>query len=139
MVYLTMTTAIVQALEQSQSLDSTHGQLDQHRSRASGRDVQNYKEDDTESAIEKDEAFKAPVKATEGSTSNSNEPSLESPTVGNAISHGQIIDLSRSFKSKGITPKSLDTLLRGARVYIPPSAPKAEPVRHILSYVSGAC
>jgi TMEM199 family protein len=57
------------------------------------------------------------------------EPSLNDPKVGNPISHGQAIDLSRQLKTRGILPCSLDVLLRGAKVYVPPSPPKTEPVR----------
>jgi len=56
------------------------------------------------------------------------EPPLSNPTIGNPISHGQVIDLWRELKSRGSNPKTLDTLLRGARVYIPPPKPKPEPV-----------
>ena len=64
-----------------------------------------------------------------GSGASPAEPSLHNPKVGNPISHGQAIDLSKQLKVQDITPNSLDTLLRGARVYIAPPPPKPEPVR----------
>lgn len=57
------------------------------------------------------------------------EPSLESPRVGNPISHSQIVDLWRNLKSQGDSAPSLEQLLRGACVYVPPPPPKPEPVR----------
>ena len=66
-----------------------------------------------------------------------NEPDLEDPRVGNPISHGQIIDLSKRLRhtSSGLhddasaTPSfHLADLLRGSQVYIPPRKPKPEPV-----------
>ncbi|KAF9870689.1 vacuolar h+-atpase assembly protein [Colletotrichum karsti] len=55
------------------------------------------------------------------------EPSLDDPTIGNPIAHGQIIDLWRSLKTESIAGFSLEGLLRGAQVYIPPPPPKPEP------------
>lgn len=56
------------------------------------------------------------------------EPSLFDPRIGNPISHGQVMDLWKELKARDVTPKSLDALLRGARVYVPPPEPKVEPV-----------
>ncbi|UNI17573.1 hypothetical protein JDV02_003905 [Purpureocillium takamizusanense] len=50
------------------------------------------------------------------------EPSLANPAVGKPISHGQIVDLWRRRPSS-----SLEQLLLGARVYVPPPPPKPEP------------
>ena len=69
------------------------------------------------------------------------DPSLEDPRVGNPISHGQIIAISRCLRKHRNSPGEphmtaaepasyrLDDLLRGSKVYIVPSKPKAEPVR----------
>lgn len=56
------------------------------------------------------------------------EPSLETPKIGNPISHGQVVDLSKQMKPQGLEPCRLETLLKGARIYIPPPPPKPEPV-----------
>lgn len=56
------------------------------------------------------------------------EPTLENPKVGNPISHGQVIDLSRQLKAEKISSYTLEGLLKGARVYIPPPPQKKEPV-----------
>lgn len=63
---------------------------------------------------------------------------LDEPTVGKPISHGHIIDVSRTLKqmkensqtsgSEDLVSHHLDVLLRGSRVYIEPSKPKPEPV-----------
>jgi len=60
------------------------------------------------------------------------EPSLSDPKVGNPISHGQVIDLSKKMRTEVLQPSRLEELLRGSRVYIPPPKPKPEPVSVIL-------
>lgn len=60
------------------------------------------------------------------------EPSLKDPSVGNPISHGQIMDIWNRFKNEDENPIRLEQLLRGATVYIPPPPPKPEPVRSAL-------
>ncbi|KAK7941364.1 uncharacterized protein PG986_013751 [Apiospora aurea] len=57
----------------------------------------------------------------------SSEPSLADAAVGKPVSHGQVIDLWKQLKSLGHTKYSLEDLLRGATVYIPPLPPKPEP------------
>jgi len=56
------------------------------------------------------------------------EPNLENPSVGDPISHGQIIDLWRNLRCHGHRDCRLESLLRGAKVYVSPPPPKAEPV-----------
>ncbi|ORY68273.1 endoplasmic reticulum-based factor for assembly of V-ATPase-domain-containing protein [Pseudomassariella vexata] len=56
-----------------------------------------------------------------------NELSLSEPAVGNPIGHGQIMDIWKEMKAKGHTEYTLEGLLRGATVYIPPPPPKTEP------------
>lgn len=58
-----------------------------------------------------------------------NEPPLTEPVVGNPISHGQVVDLWKKLQSSQPSPCSLETLLQGSRVYVPPPPPKPEPVR----------
>ncbi|KYK54114.1 vacuolar H+-ATPase assembly protein [Drechmeria coniospora] len=53
-------------------------------------------------------------------------PLLKDAAVGNPISHGQIIDLWQKLQSSH-SPCSLEKLLQGSRVYIPPPAPKPAP------------
>lgn len=60
--------------------------------------------------------------------STTTEPSLSDPKVGNPISHGQVIDVSKQMRMEALKPSRLEELLRGSRVYIPPPKPKAEPV-----------
>ncbi len=65
------------------------------------------------------------------------EPSLEDPSIGKPISHGQIIDIWTTLKaSEGGDKIKLEELLRGATVYIPPPPPKPEQVRHRFLYVA---
>ncbi|XXH01613.1 hypothetical protein Hte_007973 [Hypoxylon texense] len=70
--------------------------------------------------------------ARQNGDSNSNsicndEPSLEDPSVGKPISHGQIIDVWNRLKIDHSVGVSLEELLRGATIYIPPPPPKPEP------------
>ncbi|KAG5805483.1 hypothetical protein H9Q74_009967 [Fusarium xylarioides] len=55
------------------------------------------------------------------------EPTLDDPKLGNPISHGQIVDLWKRLKAQGHSNFTLEQLLRGASVYIPPPPPKPEP------------
>ena len=140
MVFLTMTTAMVEALEKTRSLES----LDDGKQKLDSKDdakgsLQSGNErvpdvQDDEESLEKDGAKRSTDRAGEQvldaaiQGSKSTEPSLSNPKVGNPISHGQVIDLSKELKSRGISPRTLELLLRGARVYIPPPKPKPEPV-----------
>lgn len=66
------------------------------------------------------------------------EPSLKQPAIGNPITHGQIIAISKTLKEirtaetdenvENTVPYHLDDLLRGSKVYVEPPKPKAEPV-----------
>ncbi|EXF73862.1 hypothetical protein CFIO01_07327 [Colletotrichum fioriniae PJ7] len=60
-------------------------------------------------------------------TVKAEEPILDDYVVGNPVTHSQILDLWKSLKMEGIEGFSLEGLLRGARVYIPPPPPKPEP------------
>ncbi|KAI9745998.1 MAG: hypothetical protein M1818_000679 [Claussenomyces sp. TS43310] len=51
--------------------------------------------------------------------------SLSVPSIGNPISHDQILYIFTDLKSLGL-PYSLDALLQGSRIYIPPKPPKSE-------------
>lgn len=57
------------------------------------------------------------------------EPSLRNPAVGNPITHAQIIDVWKSSGTLGNSSISLEQLLVGAKIYVPPPPPKPEPVR----------
>ncbi|KXH52032.1 hypothetical protein CSIM01_07851 [Colletotrichum simmondsii] len=60
-------------------------------------------------------------------TVKAEEPTLGDYVIGDPITHSQILDLWKSLKTEGIEGFSLEGLLRGARVYIPPPPPKPEP------------
>lgn len=63
-----------------------------------------------------------------------NEPSLANPTIGNPISHGQILDIAKALKASPASQDvpsnhyNLDDLLRGSHIFIPPPPPRPEPV-----------
>ncbi|KAK3384980.1 endoplasmic reticulum-based factor for assembly of V-ATPase-domain-containing protein [Podospora didyma] len=56
-----------------------------------------------------------------------NEPSLDQPSIGNPITHGQIIDLWQTLSEAGHEQYGLEKLLHGSRVYVPPPPAKPEP------------
>jgi TMEM199 family protein len=60
------------------------------------------------------------------------EQSLATPVVGNPVSHGQIIDIWKKGRTAGLKQFSLENLLQGACVYVPPPPPKPEPVRFVF-------
>ncbi|KAI1822231.1 endoplasmic reticulum-based factor for assembly of V-ATPase-domain-containing protein [Xylaria intraflava] len=55
------------------------------------------------------------------------EPFTKDPALGDPISHGQVIDTWNALKAKGYAGFTLEDMLRGARVYVPPPPPKPEP------------
>lgn len=70
-------------------------------------------------------------------TTEAPEPSLDNPSIGDPISHGQIIALSKLLRHVNDEPEEppqpmasyhLDDLLRGTRIYHEPPKRKAEPV-----------
>lgn len=68
-----------------------------------------------------------------GDDGSQNQPESESstePAVGNPISHSEIISLYKKLGASETSPPrySLEQLLQGSRVYIPPPPPKPEPV-----------
>ncbi|KAI9147602.1 hypothetical protein HJFPF1_12631 [Paramyrothecium foliicola] len=56
-----------------------------------------------------------------------NTPALDEPELGKPISHSQIVQLWQNLKASQELSCSLELLLRGSRVYIPPPPPKPEP------------
>ena len=77
-------------------------------------------------------------KQSQENLSEAAEPSLNKPTLGNPITHGQIISISqtlrkiRSQSTNGTVHADvsyhLDDLLRGSKIYVDPPKLKAEPV-----------
>jgi hypothetical protein len=62
----------------------------------------------------------------------SSDPSLSEPTVGAPVSHAQLIQVARFLRKSHLPNKNdfrLDTLLKGANIYVPPPKPKPQPVR----------
>ncbi|KAG9250999.1 endoplasmic reticulum-based factor for assembly of V-ATPase-domain-containing protein [Emericellopsis atlantica] len=100
MVLLTMTASIVEALERLPNPEAAP-------------------------APQKDTAT-GPDPETATATSHPTAPSLEKPAVGSPISHSQILDIYNALKKNSNGP-SLESLLVGAKVYVPPPPPKPEP------------
>ncbi|KAF5518009.1 hypothetical protein CGCA056_v010322 [Colletotrichum aenigma] len=112
MVRLTMSSSIVEGL---QKLAEARPEMDDAK-------VHEAKTDDAEQTPEPTSAS-----GTEDDTSTPEEPSLDEPAVGNPITHSQVLDLWRNLKQEEVDGFSLESLLRGAKVYIPPPPPKPEP------------
>lgn len=66
--------------------------------------------------------------------SNDDEPSLADPAIGNPITHDQIVHLWKQLQGTVDSTLSLEMLLRGSRVFVPPPPPKPEKVRTRLHY-----
>jgi hypothetical protein len=122
-----MTSSMVEALEELRRLE---GKLDgeensqQRNTEAQRGDGQAQGGNEKSTDNDQDQSAKAEKSPT--------EPPLSNPKVGNPISHGQVIDITRGLKAHRIHPRNLDSLLRGSKVYVPPPPPKAEPVSDSL-------
>ncbi|KAK4250061.1 endoplasmic reticulum-based factor for assembly of V-ATPase-domain-containing protein [Corynascus novoguineensis] len=55
------------------------------------------------------------------------KPSLGEPAVGNPISHSQVVDLWKALRKAGHGEYTLEMLLKGSKVYVPPPPSKPEP------------
>lgn len=128
MVLLTMTPSMVQALEKLQSLQETTVENDDVPSKSAEEIWQKNK---SRGRDQDQEILENRIVSTENAEQQPAEPSLLSPTVGNPISHGQVIDMSRNLNARRIHPSNLETLLRGSKVYVPSPPSKAEPVSDI--------
>jgi hypothetical protein len=138
MVFLTMTTAMVEALEKVQTLTTSEDRTQELGTKEVDVKESLQSSNEREAGDQEDEGKARITKTAESlirdggkekeGNSKSAEPSLSDPKVGNPISHGQVIDLSNELKSRGISPRTLDVLLRGAGIYVPPPKPKPKPV-----------
>jgi TMEM199 family protein len=130
MVLLTMTPSMVEALEKLQKIRGTTNGKEIVGEKSTGpqeseeSDGQAHQQNEKSTDDEQDQSLKA--------EKQSAEPSLSYPKVGNPISHGQVIDISKDLKARRIQPNNLEALLRESRVYTPPPQPKTEPVSDIL-------
>jgi hypothetical protein len=127
MVLLTMTPSIVEALAKLQNLEgATNEEEDppENNTQAEENNGQAHQGNEKSTNNNRDQSVKA--------EKPSAEPPLSHPKVGDPISHGQVIDISRDLKARRIQSSSLETLLKGSKVYIPPPPPKAEPVSDIV-------
>lgn len=68
------------------------------------------------------------------------DPSLAEPTVGHPISHAQLIAVAKHLRDRNQNEthvlSHLDRLLRGSKIYIEPSQPKAQPVRSLITVLA---
>ncbi|KAI4758120.1 hypothetical protein E4T44_10900, partial [Aureobasidium sp. EXF-8845] len=61
---------------------------------------------------------------------SSSDPSLSEPTVGAPVTHAQLIQVARFLRESQLPNNNdfrLDTLLKGANIYVPPPKPKPQP------------
>ncbi|PMD42760.1 hypothetical protein L207DRAFT_543335 [Hyaloscypha variabilis F] len=121
MVLLTMTASMVEAL---QNLEHANGNL-------GGQELARRRLEPQGNVGDGREGIEESTKNDHHSSANPEkqptEPSMVKPKVGNPISHGQVVDICRDLKARGIQPNSLEALLKGSKVYVPPPPPKAEP------------
>lgn len=68
------------------------------------------------------------AKTERGLQRNMDDPLLDEASLGDPISHGQIIDLWAALRAAGRREYSLENLLKGSRVYVSPPPPKPQPV-----------
>jgi len=131
-VLLTMTALMVEALEKIQSREGeTSLGFDRSDNRSTqGEDhAQNTKETGIENettAAEKLQDVQSPL-ADEDGERLPIQPTLKSPKIGNPISHGQVVDLSKQMKERGMKPSRLEILLKGSRIYVQPPPPNPQP------------
>lgn len=75
-----------------------------------------------------------PASATSTVAVADGEPDLTFPDIAKPISHAQVIWLSKALKAFAVTdapgdaPLTLEALLVGTSIYLPPPPPKPEPV-----------
>ncbi|RFU33483.1 hypothetical protein B7463_g2910, partial [Scytalidium lignicola] len=126
MVLLTMTPLMVEALEKLQAINksqnvafseietSIEGAANQESSKDNNEEI--AAETCREEQNSKDIAY-------------SKEPSLSNLALGNPISHSQVIDIWRELKATTSLSSTytLEALLQGSNIYIPPPPPKPEP------------
>lgn len=105
MVLLIMTTAVVDALRRVEGVEAKDGDAT-HKSDGVTADDTNHGATDA-------------------------EPDLNAPAAGKPISHGQIVHLWQRLQTSDHAV-SLERLLRGSHIYVPPPPPKAEPVSDAL-------
>ncbi|ROV90805.1 hypothetical protein VPNG_09849 [Cytospora leucostoma] len=117
MVLLTMTPSIVKAIGRLNSEAVSKGEAEEdHLPKVET-------EAEVEIRVEVESRAKVDTKI---------EPSLDEPKVGKPISHAQIVHLWKQCKmldagGEGGGGLSLEILLRGANLYVPPPPPKPEP------------
>ncbi|RKF81855.1 putative vacuolar h+-atpase assembly protein [Golovinomyces cichoracearum] len=128
MVLLTMTATIVEALLELQlsqndnqiSLNADSSAVEKDESPLQ-RLIHKKKTRCQEAHIIKDEQDDMSTK-----TENLNNPKLTQPEVGNPITHLQILDLSKLMKCRARGSYSLENMLRGSKIFIPPPSPRPE-------------
>lgn len=138
MVFLTITPAVLETLEELRSLERTASESElrgqKQTARRTSADNENGKEVEVKEGVNSGQrnhevTVEGHISLLEKELAlELNEPSLSNPKLGNPISHGQIIDLWKDSQARSSHPKTLESLLRGARVYNPPPKPKPEPV-----------
>lgn len=122
-----MTKAMVEALEQLQSLEQEkHPDTKNLNPSQGSNDTQQG--DGTQKAAVGGQQIGSESSKDKLEDNKPVEPILENPKIGNPISHGQVVDLSKQMKDAGLEPCRLEILLIGSRIYIPPPPPKPEQV-----------
>ncbi|PQE19346.1 ATPase vacuolar ER assembly factor Vma12 protein [Rutstroemia sp. NJR-2017a BVV2] len=135
MVCLTMTSTMVEGLIKLQSFQVPVPEAENTRRETNNNTTTEGEQSEQPEEAQERDGFKSEqielpaVCKDDGGSINklASEPSLADPKIGNPISHGQVLDIWRNWKSHDESCPSLETLLQGSRVYIPPPPPKPEP------------
>lgn len=124
---------MVEALGKIQSLKPQELNNSGTASRQGEDNIEHSKEQDSNNEVaDAEKTFDAQVSLAEkDGEGRPKQPTLESPRIGNPISHGQVVDISKQMKEGGMEPCRLEILLKGSRIYVPPPPPKPEPVSSI--------
>jgi hypothetical protein len=130
MVFLTITPTILEALEEVQHLNGDTQPLSRSQIGENGThpDARDGNESSQQGCSNKERT----QRGIGGRYSVLDDGSLQNSTLGSPISHGQVIDLWKDLQARGTRPRTLESLLKGSRVYNPPPKPKPEPVSTIL-------
>src|SRR4051812_13096141 len=129
MVLLTISPTILEALEEVRVSRRSADEEEPRRLEAEAEDrdhesstaeVKGEAESEKSNDAEISTVMDAQVSQDKESMPEREEPSLSAPKLGDPISHGQVIDLWKEMKARSPSPKTLELLLRGSRVYVPP-------------------
>jgi len=115
MVLLTITNTVVEALGKLRSLEGENSETTNPQATS--------KEDDAHASV----SVNRLTDSTTAAAGTSLELSILHPTIGDPISHSQVVRIWEQLKRKDSASYTLEDLLKGSRIYILPPPAKPEP------------